>query len=130
MNGLWSISDCELESIRRRPAPGVFQRDTTVLLTSSPRHLIRRGDAAAVRGVPIVAVSASDRSRSAVIAGSIICTRGGSAHRSSTDSGSTDADRHSRTYPTVVTTTIDAPAIDTATINPAAIDSPVGEGVS
>jgi hypothetical protein len=81
--------------------------------------------AAVVGSIVIVAVWAAARSGSAVIAGSIIGTRSGSADRSSTDSGGTDADRHSWAYTTVYATAINTAAVDTATI-----DSAICGGVS
>jgi hypothetical protein len=79
-------------------------------------QLLWRGYAAVVGGIIIVAVWTTDRGRSAVIS-----TCGGSADRSSADSGSTDADRHSRAYTTVVATTVNTAAVDTAAIDTSAI---------
>jgi hypothetical protein len=78
----------------------------------SYRQLLWRGYAAVVGGIIIVAVWTTDRGRSAVIAGGV-STCGGSADRRSTDSGSTDADRHARAYTTVNATPIDTAAVDT-----------------
>src|SRR6516164_5893566 len=87
-----------------------------------PQHiwqLIWRGYAAVVGGIIIVAIWATDRGGSAVVARSaVISTRGSSANRCSTDSGSTDADRHSRAY-----TTVNAAAVDTTTVGTTAIDT-------
>jgi len=80
--------------------------------------LLWRGYAAVVWGIIIVAVWTTDRGGSAVIAGGVISTRGGS-----TDSGSTDPDRHSRAYTTVEATTVNATAIDTAAVDATAIDA-------
>src|SRR6476661_3787463 len=79
-------------------------------------QLLWRGYAAVVGGIIIVAVWTTDRGRSAVIAGRVISTRGGS-----TDCSSTDADRHSRAYTTVEATTVNATAIDTAAVDTTAI---------
>lgn len=90
------------------------------------KRLLWRGYAAVIGGIIIVAVWTADRGGSAVIAGGVISTRGGSADCSSTDSGCTDADRHSRAY-----TTVDATAIDTAAVDTAAVDtSTICGGVS
>ena len=87
---------------------------------------IWRGYAPAVGGIIIVAVLATDRGSSAVIAGGIgtrgavvaggISTCGSSANRGSINSGSTDADSHARAYTTVVATSVNAAAIDTNAI--------------
>ena len=60
---------------------------------------------------------ATDRRGSTVVAGGVISTRGGSTDRSSTYSGSTDANRHPRANTTVVAPTVNATAIDTAAID-------------
>jgi len=78
------------------------------------RQLIWGRYAAVVGSIIIVAVWAAARSRSAVIAGGIIGTRSGSTDRSSTDSGGTDADRHSWAYTTVYATAINTAAVDSA----------------
>jgi hypothetical protein len=105
----WVFTDRVLRLFRRPP---VWQ-------------LSWRGYAAVVGGIIIVAVWTTDRGRSAVIAGSVISTCGGSADRSGTDSGSTDADCHARAYTTVATTVnatpIDTAAVGTTTINTSAI---------
>src|SRR5437016_1970255 len=75
-----------------------------------------RGYAAAVGGIIIVAVWTAGGS-------AVISTRGGSADRSGTDSGSTDADRHSWAYTTVVATAVNATAVDTTAIGTTAVDT-------
>jgi hypothetical protein len=77
-----------------------------------------RGYAAVVGGIIIVAVWTTDWGRSAVVAWSVISTRGSSTDRGGTDCRSTDAHSYSRAY-----TTVDATTIDAATINPAPIDA-------
>jgi hypothetical protein len=91
-----------------------------------PPDSLRRGDAAGVRGVIIVAVWTSDRDGSAVIAGSITITRRVGARRRGTDHGSTDrcgadAHRHTRADATVITAAINAAAIHTSADTPAII---------
>jgi hypothetical protein len=94
-------------------------------------QLLWRGYAAVVRRIIIVAVWTTYRGRSAVIAGGVISTRGGGTDRSSADSGSTDADRHSRAYTTVVATTVSATTVNATAIDTAAVDtSAICEGVS
>src|SRR5450631_1239400 len=95
--GVTALSDnsrpSSIGAVRRR----VFT-DRALRLSRCPRvwQLLWRGYAAVIGSIIIVAVWTTDRGGSAVIAGGVISTRGGGTDRSSTDSGSTDADRHSR----------------------------------
>jgi hypothetical protein len=73
-----------------------------------------RGYAAVVGGIKIIAVSASDRRGSTVIAWRVISTGRGSADGSSTNGSSPDAYRHSAAYGC---TTVDATAINTTVVN-------------
>jgi hypothetical protein len=84
-----------------------------------------RGYAAVVGGIKIIAVSASDRRGSTVIAWRVISTGRGSA-----DGSSPDAYRHSAAYGC---TTVDATAINTTVVNANATNanaSSVCKGVS
>src|SRR6185295_3218536 len=83
------------------------------------RQPLRRGDAAVVGGIIIVAGWTTDRRGSAVIAWpAVISTCGSSTNRSSTD-----AHRHARAYTTVIATTVSAATIDTTTINATSRDT-------
>jgi hypothetical protein len=84
-----------------------------------------RGYAAVVGGIIIVAVSASDRRGSAVIAWRVISTGRGSADGSSTDGSSPDAYRHSAAYGCA---TINAAVVNADATNSNA--SAICEGVS
>src|SRR5882724_3369178 len=99
------IADGHVVAIPDAPALGQFTTSSSIgcsapVFTDRVLRLFRgppvwqllwRGYAAVVGGIIIVAVWTTDRGRSAVITGGVISTRGGSADRSSTDSGSTDA---------------------------------------
>ena len=79
-----------------------------------------RGYTAVVGGIIIVAVSASDRRGSSVIAWRVISTGRSSTDGSSTDGSSPDAYRHSAAHGR---TTVNTAAIDTTVVNADATNS-------
>jgi hypothetical protein len=97
--------------------------ESAVSPISAVWQCLRRRYAPVVGGIIIVAVWTADWGRSTVIAGGIISARGGSADRSSPYRGRADADRHSGAYTTVVATSVNPTAIDTAAVGATTIDA-------
>jgi hypothetical protein len=112
------------KSARSGHSPGRGSNRRTYMISAVLQPLWR-GYAAVVGGIIIVAVSASDRRRSTVVAWCVIGTGRGSA-----DGSSTDAYRHSTAHGC---TTVNATAINTTVINASATNanaSSICEGVS